>query len=122
MISLIYFLIVFFMIIILFHFLKPSLIEGVDQDCSQAEKNTNSQVYKNAGKIKQQQQAVRDFKTDIESKIKGLSSKIKGFNPKIAKNTLMVQNNELSIKQVVADAQKAAAVKEKEMDKAAGTK
>ena len=104
------------------HVFKPTLIEGADQGCTQAEKNTNSQVYKNAGKIKQQQQAVRDFKTDIESKIKGLSSKIKGFNPKIAKNTLMVQNNELSIKQVVADAQKAAAVKEKEMDKAAGTK
>ena len=121
MISFIYFLIAFLTILILMHVFKPTLIEGADQGCTQAEKNTNSQVYKNAGKIKQQQQGVRDFKKDIETKIKALSEKIKKFNPLISKNSLMVQNNELAIKQVAADAQKAATEKEKEMDDAAST-
>lgn len=119
MISFICFLIVFFIIIISMHVFKPTLIEGVDQGCTQAEKNTNSQVYKNSGKIKQQQQSVRDFKKDIETKMKALSAKLKTFNPLISKNTSMVQNNELSIKQIAANAQKAAIAKEKEMDKAA---
>lgn len=121
MISLIYFLITFFLSLIILYIIRSSTIEGLENaDCSTEEKKHNSRVYKNSGIIEQQQKNIDDFKSSIEEEITNLSKKVTGFQKSITKNDKDIKTNEIKIKAVAAKAMTAAKSKQKQMDKLSG--
>ena len=118
MVSLIKFLIIFFLSLIILNFFKSTTIEGLEKaDCSEAEKDQNSRVYKNAGIIEQQQESIKDFKNSIEEKITELSKKITGFQKSIQKNGDGIKSNTARIKSVTSKAVSVAKNKQAQMNK-----
>ena len=98
-------LIVLLMGLLLSHFFRSKIKEGLDtsekSECSASQLDQNDLVYKNAGIIQQQDKTISDFQASVEDEIKDLSDRVTSFHKTITKNATDISNNTMSIKSTI---------------------
>jgi hypothetical protein len=98
-------LIVLLMGLLLSHFFRSKIKEGLDtsekSECSASQLDQNDLVYKNAGIIQQQDKTISDFQASVEDEIKDLSDRVTSFHKTITKNATDISNNTMSIKATI---------------------